>query len=54
MTESSFATFITHSSLNSLLDLIVLTIPLTMYLQRKTISWKQRVSIASLFSFGLL
>ncbi|KXJ92904.1 hypothetical protein Micbo1qcDRAFT_203069 [Microdochium bolleyi] len=49
-----FATFVAHSSLNSLLDLIVLAIPLPMYLQKKTTSWKQRASIASLFGFGIL
>lgn len=54
VSDSSFATFVAHSSINSLLDLIVLAIPLVMYLQKKTTSWKQRASIASLFSFGLL
>ncbi|KAJ1329264.1 hypothetical protein MN608_05997 [Microdochium nivale] len=52
--DELFATFVAHSSINSLLDLIVLAIPLVMYLQKKTTSWKQRASIASLFSFGLL
>ncbi|KAH7033035.1 uncharacterized protein B0I36DRAFT_104209 [Microdochium trichocladiopsis] len=49
-----FATFVAHSSLNSLLDLVVLAIPLPMYLKKKTTSWKQRASIASMFSFGLV
>ena len=54
LSASRFATFVTHSSLNSLFDLIVLGIPLPMYLKKNTTSWKQRASIASMFGFGLL